>query len=190
MMRVRWFLWRIVCLRIVRLKQIINFFSLVLSIGLLLIFLFLKIICFIVLIPWVTSIMVSLIIAHVLPLILIELLYLFDSIPPFSAIVHLVMMLLLNVKVLFFMLVGFGWPLFKVQSFLCYRLLMPRLWVVRCLWPHIISYSSWLSIGSVRMWNSGIRRGWKGTKAVFEGGSRAQKLKLEITELCGESRLL
>jgi len=189
MMRVRWLLGRIVCLRIVRLKQIINFFSLLLSIGLLLIFLFLEIICFIVLIPWVTSIMVSLIIAHVLPLILIELLYLFDSIPAFSAIVHLVMMLLLNIKVLFIMLVGFGWPLFKVQSFLRYRLLMPQLWVVRCLWPHI-SYSSWLSIGSVRMWNSGIRGGWKGTKAVFERGSRAQKLKLEITKLCGESRLL
>lgn len=189
MMRVRWLLGRIVCLRIVRLKQIINFFSLLLSIGLLLIFLFLEIICFIVLIPWVTSIMVSLVIAHVLPLVLIELLYLFDCIPAFSAIVPMVMMLLLNIKVLFIMLVGFGWPLFKVQSFLCYRLLMPRLWVVRCLWSHI-SYSSWLSIGSIRMGNSGIRGRWKGTYAVIEGGSRAQKLKLEITELCGESRLL
>jgi len=88
---------------------------------------FLEIICFIVLIPRVTSIVVCLIITHVLPLILIELLYLFDSITALSAIVHLVMILLLYVKVLFFMMIGFGGSLFEIQSFLGYRLLMSLL---------------------------------------------------------------
>lgn len=89
---------------------------------------FLEIICFIVLIPRVTSIMVCLIITHVLPLILIELLYLFDSISALSAIVHLIMILvLLYVKVLFFMMIGFGRSLFEIQSFLGYRLLMSLL---------------------------------------------------------------
>ena len=88
---------------------------------------FLEIICFIVLIPRVTSIVVCLIITHVLPLILIELLYLFDSIASLSAIVHLVMILLLYVKVLFFMMIRFRGSLFEVQSLLGYRLLMPLL---------------------------------------------------------------
>jgi len=161
MMRVRWLLGRILWLWIVRLKQIINFLSLLLYIRLLMILFFLEIICFIVLIPRVTSIVVCLIITHVLPLILIELLYLFDSIAALSAIVHLVMILLLHVKVLFFMMIGFWRTLFEIQSFLGYRLLMSLLWVVRCLWPQI-NNSSRLSIGCIGMWNSCIRGGWKG----------------------------
>ncbi len=162
MMRMRRLRGRILWLWIVRLKQIIDFLSLLLYIRLLMILFFLEIICFIVLIPRVTSIMVCLIITHVLPLILIELLYLFDSISALSTIVHLVMILvLLYVKVLFFMMIGFGGSLFEIQSFLGYRLLMSLLWVVRCLWPHI-SNSSRLSIGGVGMWNSCVRGCWKG----------------------------
>jgi hypothetical protein len=102
---------------------------------------------------------VSVIITHVLPLILIELMYLFDSIAALSAIVHLVVvLLLLDIKVFFFMMIRFRRSLFKVQSFLSYRLLLPRLGVVRRrLWPHISR--CWLSIGSVGMGKSCIRGG-------------------------------
>jgi hypothetical protein len=184
MMRKRSSLGRIMCWRIVRLKQIINFLSLLLLIRLLLILLFLEIISFIVFIPWVTSIMISLIIAHVLPLILIKLLYLFYSIPALSTIVHL-----LYVKVLFFMLIGFRRSLFEIQSFLGYRLLMPLLWVVHCcLWPHI--RNCWLSTGGIWMWNNCIRGGWKGPESIFEGGGGTQKLKFEIPKLGRECCLL
>jgi hypothetical protein len=104
--------------------------------------------------------MVSVIITHVLPLILIELMHLFDSIAALSAIVHLVvvLLLLLDIKVFFFMMIRLGRSLFKVQSFLSYRLLLPRLGVVRRrLWPHISR--CWLSIGSVGMGKSCIRGG-------------------------------
>jgi hypothetical protein len=177
MMRKRRSLGRIMRWRIVRLKQIINFLSLLLLVRLLLILLFLEIISFIVFIPWVTSIMIGLIIAHVLPLILIELLYLFDSIPSLSTIIHL-----LYVKVLFFMLIRFRRPLLEIQSLLRYRLLMPLLWVVHsCLWPHISN--CWLSTRGIGMWNSCIRRGWKGPESIFEGGGRTQKLNLKIPKL-------
>jgi hypothetical protein len=177
-------LGRIMRWRIVRLKQIINFLSLLLLIRLLLIILFLEIISFIVFIPWVTSIMIGLIIAHVLPLILIKLLYLFDSIPSLSTIIHL-----LYVKVLFFMLIRFRWPLFEIQSFLGYRLLMPLLWVVHCcLWPHVSN--CWLSTWGIWMWNSCIRGSWKGPESIFEGGGRTQKLKFEIPKLGRKGCLL
>ena len=104
--------------------------------------------------------MVTVIITHVLPLILIELMYLFDSIDALSAIVHLVvvLLLLLDIKVFFFMMIRLGRSLFKVQSFLSYRLLLPRLGVVRRrLWPHISG--CWLIIGSVGMGKSCIRGG-------------------------------
>jgi hypothetical protein len=170
-------LGRIMCWRIVRLKQIINFLSLLLLIRLLLILLFLEIISFIVFIPWVTSIMISLIIAHILPLILIKLLYLFNSIPALSTIIHL-----LYVKVLFFMLIRFWGPLFEIQSLLRYRLLMPLLRVVHCcLWPHVSN--CWLSTGGIWMWNGCIWGGWKGPESVFEGGGGTQKLNLKIPKL-------
>jgi hypothetical protein len=177
MMRNSRHLGRIMCWRIVRLKQIINFLSLLLLVRLLLILLFLEIISFIVFIPWVTSIMIGLIIAHVLPLILIELLYLFDSIPSLSTIVHL-----LYVKVLFFMLIRFRRSLFEIQSFLGYRLLMPLLRVVHCcLWPHVSN--CWLSIWRIWMWNGCIWGGWKGPESIFEGSGGTQKLKFEIPKL-------
>jgi hypothetical protein len=177
MMRKRRSLGRIMCLRIVRLKKIINFLSLLLLIRLLLILLFLEIISFIVFIPWVTSIMIGLIIAHILPLILIELLYLFDSIPSLSTIIYL-----LYVKVLFFMLIRFRGSLFEIQSLLGYRLLMSLLWVVHCcLWPHISN--CWLSTWGIGMWNGCIWGGWKGPESIFEGGGGTQKLKFKIPKL-------
>lgn len=184
MMRKRRSLCRIMSWWIIRLQQIINFLSFLLLVRLLLIFLFLEIISFIVFIPWVTSIVISLIIAHILPLILIELLYLFDSIPALSTIIHL-----LYVKVLFFMLIRFRRPFFEVQSLLGYRLLMPLLRVVHCcLWPHVSN--CWLSTGGIGMGNGCIRGGWKGSESIFKGGGRTQKLKLKIPKLGRESCLL